>query len=86
MPPLVDLVPLELPILIQPPSNETTNSSYPPTTVPTVNILLVESGYSVQWTCSVRAGLGDRLIWSLDGLELSPAAANRDGEQVLDIA
>lgn len=77
VPPLIDLVPLELPILTQPPSNEIN------TTATTVSVLSVGPGDSVQWTCSVQAGLGDRLIWSLDGLELSKSAAKGDSEQVL---
>ena len=31
----------------------------------------LEPNETIQWNCSVQAGLGDRLIWRLDGQELN---------------
>ncbi len=53
--PIIDIVPLEIPYDV----NATTHNRTQP-----------ELGDSVEWSVSVQAGVGDRLVWTLNGQEL----------------
>ena len=51
------------------------NSSAPPT-------YGVKPGESLQWRCSVLAGVGDRLVWTLNGVEIPSLDTDYDFQRV----
>ncbi len=67
--PIIDIVPLAIPYDV----NSTTHNNR--STQP-------ELGDSVQWSVSAQAGVGDRLVWTLNGQELPAVEADSDHEKV----
>ncbi len=68
--PIIDIVPLEIPYDL----NATTHNRTQP-----------ELGDSVEWSVSAQAGVGDRLVWTLNGQELPAVEVVNYHEKVTTI-